>query len=107
MSAASPGVVAYFIPDQHYGNYEAYLAAIADAMRPEYRAIVDAGITLQLDCPDLAMAGARFASVAEFRRFAAQNVEALNHALEGLPPSSCACTSAGATTRARTPATSS
>jgi 5-methyltetrahydropteroyltriglutamate--homocysteine methyltransferase len=86
MSAASPGVVAYFIPDQHYGNYEAYLAAIADAMRPEYRAIVEAGITLQLDCPDLAMAGARFSSVAEFRRFAALNVEALNHALQGLPP---------------------
>jgi 5-methyltetrahydropteroyltriglutamate--homocysteine methyltransferase len=86
MSAASPGVVAFFIPDQHYGNYEAYLAAIAEAMRPEYRAIVEAGITLQLDCPDLAMAGARFPSVAEFRRFAASNVEALNHALDGLPP---------------------
>jgi 5-methyltetrahydropteroyltriglutamate--homocysteine methyltransferase len=86
MSAASPGVVAHFIPDRHYGNHAAYLAAIAEAMRPEYRAIVDAGITLQLDCPDLAMAGARFPSVAEFRGFAAQNVEALNHALQGLSP---------------------
>jgi len=86
MSAASPGVVAFFIPDQHYGNYEAYLAAIAEAMRPEYRAIVEAGISLQLDCPDLAMAGSRFPSVEEFRRFAARNVEALNHALDGLPP---------------------
>jgi 5-methyltetrahydropteroyltriglutamate--homocysteine methyltransferase len=85
MSAASPGVVAYFILNQHYGNYEAYLAAIAEAIRPEYRAIVEAGITLQLDCPDLAMAGARFPSVAEFRRFAASNVEALNYALDGLP----------------------
>src|SRR5216683_1098972 len=86
MSAASPGVVAFFIPDQHYGNYDAYLAAIAEAMRPEYRAIVEAGISLQLDCPDLAMAGSRFSSVEEFRRFAARNVEALNHALDGLPP---------------------
>jgi 5-methyltetrahydropteroyltriglutamate--homocysteine methyltransferase len=86
MSAASPGVVAFFIPDRHYGNHEAYLAAIAEAMRPEYRAIVEAGITLQLDCPDLAMAGSRFETVAEFRRFAAANVEALNHALQGLPP---------------------
>src|SRR5438874_1134585 len=86
MSAASPGVVAVFIPDQHYGNHSAYVAAIAEAMRPEYRAIVDAGITLQIDCPDLAMVGARFPSVEEFRRFAAVNVEALNHALQGIPP---------------------
>jgi 5-methyltetrahydropteroyltriglutamate--homocysteine methyltransferase len=85
MTAASPGVVAFFIPDRHYSNYEAYLAAIADAMRPEYRAIVDAGITLQLDCPDLAMAGSRFDSVEAFRKVVALNVEALNHALQGLP----------------------
>jgi 5-methyltetrahydropteroyltriglutamate--homocysteine methyltransferase len=86
MSAASPGVVSVFIPDKHYGDHAAYVGAIADAMRPEYRAIVDAGITLQIDCPDLAMVGARFASLAEFRHFAATNVEALNHALQGLPP---------------------
>jgi 5-methyltetrahydropteroyltriglutamate--homocysteine methyltransferase len=86
MSAASPGVVAFFIPDQHYGNHEAYIAAIAEAMQPEYRAIVDAGITLQVDCPDLAMAGSRFGSVEEFRTVMALNVEALNHALSGLPP---------------------
>jgi 5-methyltetrahydropteroyltriglutamate--homocysteine methyltransferase len=86
MSAASPGVVSVFIPDQHYGDHARYVGAIADAMRPEYRAIVDAGITLQIDCPDLAMVGARFASLEEFRHFAATNIEALNHALEGLPP---------------------
>jgi 5-methyltetrahydropteroyltriglutamate--homocysteine methyltransferase len=85
MSAASPGVVAFFIPDRHYGNREAYIGAIAEAMRPEYRAIVDAGVILQLDCPDLAMAGARYDDVAEFRTAVAQNVEALNHALQGLP----------------------
>jgi len=85
LSAASPGVAAFFIQDRHYGNRTAYLAAIAEAMRPEYRAIVDAGITLQLDCPDLAMAGSRYESVAEFRKIVAENVEALNHALQGLP----------------------
>jgi 5-methyltetrahydropteroyltriglutamate--homocysteine methyltransferase len=86
MTAASPGVIAFFIPDRHYNNYEAYLGALAEAMRPEYRAIVDAGVLLQLDCPDLAMAGARFPDVASFRRFMELNVEALNHALQGLPP---------------------
>ena len=56
MSAASPGVIAFFFADQHYGDREAYLADLAEAMRPEYEAIAAAGITLQLDCPDLAMA---------------------------------------------------
>jgi 5-methyltetrahydropteroyltriglutamate--homocysteine methyltransferase len=86
MSAASPGVVSVFIPDQHYHNHANYVGAIAEAMRAEYRAIVDAGITLQVDCPDLAMVGARYPSLEEFRTFAATNVEALNHALQGLPP---------------------
>ena len=86
MSAASPGVVSVFVPDRHYNNHAKYVGAIADAMRPEYRAIVDAGITLQIDCPDLAMVGARYPSLEEFRTFAATNIEALNHALEGLPP---------------------
>ncbi|MGH2928390.1 MAG: cobalamin-independent methionine synthase II family protein, partial [Solirubrobacteraceae bacterium] len=88
MSAASPGVIAHFFPDQHYGSRDAYLAAIADAMREEYRAIADAGILLQLDCPDLAMSrGNRFADLTleEFRREVRRNVEALNHALDGIP----------------------
>jgi 5-methyltetrahydropteroyltriglutamate--homocysteine methyltransferase len=86
MSAASPGVVAVFIPNKHYATHEAYVGAIAEAMRPEYRAIVDAGIILQLDCPDLAMIGSRYPSLEEFRRVAATNMEALNHAIQGLPP---------------------
>ncbi len=86
MSAASPGVVSVFIPDQHYHNHANYVGAIAEAMRPEYRAIVDAGIVLQVDCPDLAMVGSRYPSLEEFRTFASTNVEALNHALQGLPP---------------------
>jgi 5-methyltetrahydropteroyltriglutamate--homocysteine methyltransferase len=89
MTAASPGVVSLFHANQHYPTREAYLAAIADAMREEYRAIVGAGITLQLDCPDLAVA--RQTSFGDdtlenFRREAALGVEALNHAVEGLPP---------------------
>src|ERR671937_2329475 len=88
LTAASPGVVAHFFADQHYGNRDAYLAAIADAMRPEYEALAAAGITLQLDCPDLAMSrNSRFADLTleEFRREVARNVDALNHVLTNVP----------------------
>jgi 5-methyltetrahydropteroyltriglutamate--homocysteine methyltransferase len=89
MTAASPGVVALFFRNRYYPSREAYLGAIAEAMRPEYRAIVEAGFVLQVDCPDLAMGRhIQFAdaSLDEFRRQAALNVEALNHGLAGLPP---------------------
>ena len=88
LSAASPGVIAHFFPDRHYGNPDAYLAALADAMKEEYRAITEAGVLLQVDCPDLAMSrGGRFADLTldEFRREVHRNVEALNHALAGIP----------------------
>ena len=88
MSAASPGVIALFFRDDHYGSREAYLAAIADAMREEYKTVTDAGFILQIDCPDLAMGRhIQFAglSLEEFRKRAALNIEALNHALEGIP----------------------
>ncbi len=88
MSAASPGVISLFLMDQHYGNHEAYLAALSDAMRAEYEAIHRAGFLLQVDCPDLAMGRhIQFAdlSVAEFRKKAALHVEVLNHALGGIP----------------------
>ena len=89
MTAASPGVIALFFEDRFYGDREQYLGALAEAMRPEYEAIVDAGVTLQLDCPDLA-AGRHtvFAglSLEEFRRDIALNVEALNHATRGISP---------------------
>ena len=88
MSAASPGVIAFFFVDQHYGDREAYLADLAEAMRPEYEAIAAAGITLQLDCPDLAMARhLQYADrdLAGFRRDITVNVEALNRALRGVP----------------------
>jgi 5-methyltetrahydropteroyltriglutamate--homocysteine methyltransferase len=88
MSAASPGVVSLFFRNDHYATQEQYLEAIANAMREEYRAIVDAGFLLQIDCPDLAMGRhIQYASltVEDFRRKAALHIEALNHALEGLP----------------------
>lgn len=88
MSAASPGVIALFFRDDHYGSREAYLAAIADAMRHEYETVAQAGFVLQIDCPDLAMGRhIQFAglSVEEFRKQARLNIEALNHALANIP----------------------
>jgi 5-methyltetrahydropteroyltriglutamate--homocysteine methyltransferase len=89
MSAASPGVIALFLANQYYPSREAYLEAIAKAMKSEYEAIAQAGIVLQLDCPDLAMGRhIQFAqsSLEEFRRQAALNVEALNYAVGSIPP---------------------
>ena len=55
LSAASPGVISLFFRNDHYANQEAYLFAIAEAMRGEYEAIAAAGVMVQIDCPDLAM----------------------------------------------------
>jgi 5-methyltetrahydropteroyltriglutamate--homocysteine methyltransferase len=89
LTAASPGVVSLFFRDDHYGSDEAYLAAIADAMRYEYETIANAGLVLQIDCPDLAMGRhIQYAesTLAEFRRKAELHVEALNHALRNIAP---------------------
>jgi 5-methyltetrahydropteroyltriglutamate--homocysteine methyltransferase len=89
LTAASPGVVALFFHDEHYGSEEAYLAAIADAMRDEYETIAQAGIVLQIDCPDLGMGRhIQYAglSLAEFRKKAELHVEVLNHALRNIAP---------------------
>ncbi len=88
MSAASPGVIAVFLANQHYPTREAYLGALADAMRTEYEAIHRAGFLLQVDCPDLAMnRHIQFADLTtkEFRKHAAMQIEALNHALANIP----------------------
>jgi 5-methyltetrahydropteroyltriglutamate--homocysteine methyltransferase len=89
MTAASPGVVWHFLENDYYPSDEAYVFAVADAMRHEYQAIVDAGFVLQLDAPDLAMGWNRsvFAdkSIDEFRSVAEMHVEAMNHALAGVP----------------------
>jgi 5-methyltetrahydropteroyltriglutamate--homocysteine methyltransferase len=88
LTAASPGVVASFLPNRHYPSHEAYVAAIAEAMREEYEAIVAAGFVLQIDCPDLAMSRHTvFQDLSEqaFLKRIAQHAEALNHALAGVP----------------------
>jgi 5-methyltetrahydropteroyltriglutamate--homocysteine methyltransferase len=88
ISAASPGVISHFFGNRHYPTREAFLAALADVMRAEYEAIAGAGLTLQVDCPDLAMSRhSRFADLTleEFRREAEVSVEALNHAVARIP----------------------
>lgn len=87
MNAASPGVVSLFLQNDHYKTREAYLAALADAMREEYETIVASGLDLQLDCPDLALSRHMLfqdLSDKEFLKVAASHVEALNHALENV-----------------------
>ena len=89
MNAASPGVISLFLQNVHYATREAYLAALADAMKAEYETIVAAGLDLQLDCPDLALSRHMLftdLSDAEFVKVAQSHVEALNHALAGIPP---------------------
>ena len=88
MSAVSPGTIAVFQPNEYYASHEAYLEALAAAMRPEYEAIVASGLVLQVDCPDLGMGRhIRFRNVDddEFLRNAALQVEALNEALKNVP----------------------
>ncbi len=89
MNAASPGVISLFLQNEFYPSRDAYLAALADAMKEEYRTIVEAGLMLQLDCPDLALSRHMLfedLSDAEFVKIAEAHVDALNHALEGIDP---------------------
>ncbi len=89
MSAATPGVVAHFLGDHYYGSEEKFVYALAEVMRDEYRAIVQAGFVLQLDSPNLAMARhSRFAdqTLPEFLTVAELHVEALNYAVRDIAP---------------------
>jgi 5-methyltetrahydropteroyltriglutamate--homocysteine methyltransferase len=89
MPAASPGTIAQVMQNTYYPTQEAYLYALADAMRYEYQAIVAADFLIQLDCPDLAMQRhTRYAaeSTDEFRKQVQQNIEVLNYALTGISP---------------------
>ena len=91
MTAPSPGILTRFIVDLHYNDYDKYLEALAEAMKTEYQAIVGAGFLLQIDAPDLGSARAnqhRDKTEKEFLAIAEQNVEALNHAISGLPADS-------------------
>ena len=88
MNSASPGVIALFQPNKHYAGHEAYLYALAEAMQPEYEAIVEAGFLLQLDSPDLGLGRHMMFKGqpdTEYRRQAELHVEALNHALQNVP----------------------
>jgi 5-methyltetrahydropteroyltriglutamate--homocysteine methyltransferase len=88
LSAASPGVISLFFHNGHYSTEEAYLYAIAEAMRPEYETVAKAGFILQIDCPDLAMGRhIQYAalSIDEFLNKAHLHIAALNHALANIP----------------------
>jgi 5-methyltetrahydropteroyltriglutamate--homocysteine methyltransferase len=88
MNAVSPGTIAVFQPNEYYATHAAYMFALADAMRSEYETIVNSGLLLQVDCPDLAMGRhSRFRDMTddEFLQAAGIQVEALNHALANVP----------------------
>ena len=89
MTAASPGVIANFLPNEYYSTEEEYLYALADVMKDEYHAIANAGLLLQIDCPDLAMTRiTQFShlSEAEFKKIVEQHVEVINYALKDIDP---------------------
>jgi len=88
MNAASPGVISLFLQNDYYKTREAYLAALADALKAEYETIVAAGLDVQLDCPDLALSRHMLftdLTDAEFVKVANLHFEALNHALRDVP----------------------
>jgi 5-methyltetrahydropteroyltriglutamate--homocysteine methyltransferase len=89
MTAASPGVIANFLHNEHYATEEEYLYALADVMKDDYKAIVDSGLLLQIDCPDLAMTRiTQFSHLSEdeFIKIVEMHVEVLQHALAGIAP---------------------
>jgi 5-methyltetrahydropteroyltriglutamate--homocysteine methyltransferase len=89
MTAPSPGILTRFIINLHYPTEEAYVDALAEVLKVEYRAIVEAGFVLQIDCPDLGSCRNnqyRDLTDDEFRsKIAERNIAALNGAIEGLP----------------------
>ena len=89
MTAASPGIVASAMENRHYASLEEYVRAVAAALRTEYRAIVERGLLLQIDAPDLALERhTLFADrpLAEFLDWVELVVDAINGALEGIDP---------------------
>src|SRR2546429_8916432 len=89
MNAASPGVLTKFVPDTFYKNEDAYVEALAEALQPEYEAIVGAGFVLQIDAPDLGSARHnqyQHLSDDEFLRIADRNIAAVNHPTGNIPP---------------------
>ncbi len=89
MNAASPGVIALFQPNEYYPDHEAYLFALAEAMRAEYEGIVAAGFILQIDSPDIGLGRhMMFKDKAddEYEKLARLHIDALNHAVANIPP---------------------
>jgi 5-methyltetrahydropteroyltriglutamate--homocysteine methyltransferase len=89
MSAVSPGQVLFTIPSRYYASDEEYLYALAEVLKDEYRAIVEAGFILQVDSPDTPMMRNRQlwnVPWEDYRRHLTMRLEALNYALKGLPP---------------------
>ena len=88
MTSPSPGQIARYLKNHYYKTVEEYLFTLAAVMAKEYRAIVETGFILQLDCPDLAMSYALYPgiSIADYRKIISVNVEALNELVKGLPP---------------------
>jgi 5-methyltetrahydropteroyltriglutamate--homocysteine methyltransferase len=89
VGAISPGQIAFNYPDQHYGSHERYLSALADELSYEYRTITEAGMNLQIDSPDMAMAAhcrSVGSSVGDWHKHLPLAVDALNAALDGIPP---------------------
>jgi 5-methyltetrahydropteroyltriglutamate--homocysteine methyltransferase len=92
MNSASPGLVSAFQPNAYYDTHEDYIWAIAEVMQEEYEQIHEAGLMVQLDCPDLAMArhtGFQDLTEDEFLKRAELHVEAMNHALRNVPAERC------------------
>ena len=90
LNAASPGVISLFLQNEFYKSREAYIAALADAMTDEYETIVNSGLDIQIDCPDLGLSRHMLfpeLSDEEFIKIANVNAEALNHALRNIDPS--------------------
>jgi 5-methyltetrahydropteroyltriglutamate--homocysteine methyltransferase len=88
MTSPSPGQIGRFLQNRYYPSDEKYLYTLADVMKREYQAIVQAGFILQLDCPDLALGRhTQFArlTLPQFRDVAAMHVEVLNHAVADIP----------------------
>jgi len=87
LPANTPGTIEHWLGNEYYSSEEAFLFAIAEAMREEYNAIVDAGFLLQIDDPDLPDGWACLPdiTVPEYRKYAAMRIDALNHGLRDIP----------------------
>ena len=88
MTAASPGIVALTLANRYYDSHEDYVFALAEELRKEYEIIVASGLTLQLDCPDLAMErhiSYQDEPLSAFRDVVTLHIRAINHALANIP----------------------